>query len=48
VNAENAFIGNPPFMFFLYEFFYTILPDILQILDLAHAVARPVPVIQPL
>ncbi len=46
VDAEDASFGNPPFALCGHEFLYPLAPDKLEVVNLAHAIPRPVPVIQ--
>ena len=46
VHAEDAPVGDPPPALGLQEPFNPVVPDALEVLDLAHAVACPVPFVQ--
>ena len=46
VDAEGAFFGGPSSAFGGHEFPDAIVPYELQVFELAHAVTRPIPVIE--
>jgi hypothetical protein len=46
VDAEDAFFRHPPLALIHQEFPYSLVPYACQVFDLAHAVPRPVSVIE--
>ena len=48
VNAEDAFIRDPSLMFLFQKSLYSVVPDVPQVIHLAHSVACAIAFIQVL